>query len=245
MGVSFADLRFLLLQMRNAEDPMRQHEVDCFARALGVETRQIACFDLLGPALDESRLGECDVVLLGGSGDYSAVRGGEWLERALESLKRVHGSGRPAFCSCWGFQAMARAMGGTVVHDVEHAEIGTFPLALTEAGVDDPVTGPLAPGFLAQMGHEDRVSVLPEGAVLLASSERVENQAYRFDSAPVYCTQFHPELTAADLLLRFRSYPHYLEKVAHTTPEELEASLLDTPQSSGLLRRFVEVTLGA
>jgi len=242
----FEELRYLLIQMRDRDDPMRFHEVECFARILGVPTERIEIFDLLGPPLTDPGLAEFDVILLGGSGDYSAARGGEWLDRALDSLRRVHGSGIPTFCSCWGFQAMARAMGGTVVHDLETAEIGTYELEVTEAGQDDPVFGYLGESFLAQMGHEDRVADLPPGATLLASSSKVENQAYRFDGAPVYCTQFHPELSAADLLLRFQSYPHYLEVVAKITGEQLAEQLQETPESEGLVRRFVRATaLGA
>ena len=239
----FDELRYLLMQMRNGDDPMRQHEIDCFARILGVSSERIDVFDLLGPPVRAADLDRVDVVLLGGSGDYSAVRGGDWLERVLEGLRRVHGSGRPTFCSCWGFQAMARAMGGEVVHDIANAEIGTYRVHVTEAGQRDPVFAPLGPTFLAQMGHEDRVSDLPPGATLLASSDKVLHQAYRFDDAPVYCTQFHPELAAADLLLRFKSYPHYLEQVAQVTADELEQQLRETPESEALVRQFIQVTL--
>ena len=34
-------LRYLLLQVRNHDDPMAGHEVECFARALGCETAHI------------------------------------------------------------------------------------------------------------------------------------------------------------------------------------------------------------
>ena len=63
------------------------------------------------------------------------------------------------------------------------------------------------------MGHEDHVVELPPGATLLASTERNPCQAYRFDDAPIYCTQFHPELEAADLDARFSIYTHYLETI--------------------------------
>jgi GMP synthase-like glutamine amidotransferase len=52
------------------------------------------------------------------------------------------------------------------------------------------------------MGHEDIVIEIPPQATLLASSKKVTNQAYRFNDAPIYCTQFHPELNRSDLLRR-------------------------------------------
>jgi GMP synthase (glutamine-hydrolysing) len=81
---------------------------------------------------------------------------------------------------------MARAMGGEVVHDLGRAEIGTNRLWLTDAGKNDPVFGPLSDVFFGQMGHEDIVTRLPPGAVLLAFSQRVQNQAYCFPDRPIF-----------------------------------------------------------
>jgi GMP synthase (glutamine-hydrolysing) len=89
------------------------------------------------------------------------------------------------------------------------------------------------------MGHEDRAVDLPPNTTLLASSDLVENQAYRFDDAPIYCTQFHPELTRDDLIARVRSYPEYVARIAHMTVDEFCAEVPETPEAHTLLRRFV------
>ncbi len=223
---------------------MGPHEIDSFRRALRPLPARIDVFDLLGGPLRERDLERCDFVLMGGSGAYSAAAGGPWFDTAMESLRTVHASGVPAFASCWGFQGMAAAMGGTVVHDMDRAEVGTHELALTKAGRDDPLFGYLAPSCKVQIGHEDLVEELPRNATLLASSAKVENHAYRFDDAPVYCTQFHPELDAAGLLARFSAYPRYVEEVAGTTVEELSEQVEDTPRAAELVRRFAEMHLG-
>ena len=181
-----------------------------------------------------------DVVLLGGSGDYSAGGEGQWLDRSLDLLRDLVELGQPTFASCWGFQAMARAMGGSVVRNLDTAEVGTHRLFLTEAGRDDPIFGSVGRSFLAQMGHEDCVGVLPERATLLASSERNAHQAYRIDDAPIYCTQFHPELTREDLHLRVEAYPQYIERITGMAPDEFIATLEATPRAGELLGRFVE-----
>jgi GMP synthase (glutamine-hydrolysing) len=95
------------------------------------------------------------------------------------------------------------------------------------------------------MGHEDRVSQLPPGATRLASTALVDNQAYRFDGKPIYCTQFHPELNRDDILARVRAYPSYVERIAGVTIDEFEAQCLDTPQTEALLRRFVTTVLAS
>ena len=63
-------LRYLLLQARYPDDPMREHERRCFARRLGTDPTRIVCWDLLNgpPALSVVR--EHDILLMGGSGDF-------------------------------------------------------------------------------------------------------------------------------------------------------------------------------
>ncbi len=237
----FDRLHYLLLQVRNPDDPMRAHEVDCFARALAISRDRIRVHDLLGGRPSPADLSAVDVVLLGGSGHYSATSDEPWIEPALESLRNLHSLRKPTFASCWGFQAFARALGGRVVHDPSRAELGTLELRLTAAGGDDPVFSPLGVHFHAQAGHEDIVVELPPAATLLASSARVENQAYRFNDAPIYCTQFHPELRAADLLTRVRAYPEYVEQIVGVPYEQFARTVHETPAVVSVLTRFVTI----
>ena len=238
------DRRFLLLQVRNADDPMREHEVESFARAFRCPPDRIHVFDLLSGALSNEERDRADVVLLGGSGDYSVVSGGPWLPAALETMRELHESSKPTFASCWGFQAMARALGGEVVKNHDQAEVGTVTLTLTTEGERDPVFGPLGSRFQVQIGHEDIVTKLPRGAVLLASSDRVENEAFRLEGAPIYCTQFHPELDRAGLIARLETYPEYLPLTGHTTLEEIAAATPETPETEAILRRFLRIVFG-
>ncbi len=250
-------LRFLLLQTRNAGDLMAPQEVRCFARSIGCEPSAIEVFDLLATAPSVERLKRCDMILLGGSGHYSAAdvteetleypqaRGvAEWLERTLDALREIHTYSLPTFASCWGFQAMARAMGGRCVNDLPNAEIGTIRLALTEAGWRDPLFGQLPLEFDAQAGHEDHVVELPHDAVLLASSDRVREQAFCFPDKPIYCTQFHPELDRTAMLERVAAYPEYIERIAGISFDDFVHSVHETPQANSLLKRFVQLVFG-
>ena len=235
-----ASLNYLLLQMRNPDDPMRQHEVQCFARFLRSSPEQIRVVDLLRQPPTLSQLDEADIVLLGGSGDYSVAEGGPWLESALASMRELHATSKPTFASCWGFQAMAKAMGGEVVKDMSRAEVGTYKVHLSPAGQDDPVFGPLGTPFDAQIGHEDIVDRLPDDAVLLASTERVTNQAFRFEGRPIYCTQFHPELDRELLHDRLRTYPAYVESIAGVPLAEFLQTTRESYETQELLTRFVD-----
>ncbi len=232
-------IRYLLLQVRDAHDPMRPQEVRCFVRALRSAPEQIRTYDLLSGVPTRAQLDQVDVVLLGGSGDYSVAEGGPWLPAALEAMRELYDWSKPTFASCWGFQAMAKALGGDVINDLSRAELGTHDCRLTSTGQRDPIFGPLGESFRAQMGHQDIVVRLPKDAILLASTETVENQAFTFPDKPMYCTQFHPELNRANLLERVKAYPQYIERVAHMTLEQFIDNCQDTPETEALLRRFV------
>jgi GMP synthase (glutamine-hydrolysing) len=220
---------------------MAAQEVRLFARMLDCELAAIEVFDLLSAAPPVGKLQEPDMLLLGGSGHYSAASEGAWLERALDCMREVHRLAKPTFASCWGFQAMARAMGGKCVNDLPNAEVGTIELRLTDAGLADPLFGQLPPVFGGQAGHEDHVVELPADAVLLASSARVREQAFRFAGRPIYCTQFHPELDRTALMERVVAYPEYVARIARVPFDDFVQSIRETPEANKLLRRFVEL----
>jgi GMP synthase (glutamine-hydrolysing) len=247
-------LRYLLLQTRNSGDPMAAQEVRCFARMLDCDISAIEVFDLLAAAPTLDQLQRSDMLLLGGSGHYSAAeisalseegrhrsRVQAWLERALDTMREIHRLAKPTFASCWGFQAMARAMGGRCINDLPNAEVGTIDLALTGAGRDDPLFGQLPNTFAAQAGHEDHVVALPSDAILLASSARVPEQAFRFAGRPIYCTQFHPELDRAAMLERVMAYPEYIARIARVPFDEFVHSVRETSEANSLLRQFVQM----
>jgi GMP synthase (glutamine-hydrolysing) len=236
-------VRFLLLQARNPDDPMRSQEVRCFARALACRIEQIATYDLLSGVPSRTCLDKADVVLLGGSGDYSVAEGGPWLSRALAAMQELYARSKPTFASCWGFQAMAKALGGEVITDFSRAELGTHDVQLTAEGQRDPLFAPLGQTFRAQMGHRDIVVQLPSDAVQLASTALVENQAFTFAGKPIYCTQFHPELNRENVRERVEAYPAYIERLAHVSMEQFMARCEDTAAAESLLPRFVEHVL--
>jgi GMP synthase (glutamine-hydrolysing) len=239
-------LRYLLLQTRKDVDPMASQEVRCFARSLDCDASAIEVVSLLKWAPSTAMLNQADMILLGGSGEYSAAAEpnetsppADWLIRALDCLREIHELSRPTFASCWGFQAMARATGGTCVNDLPNAELGTIELELTAEAQVDPIFGSFSGKFFVQAGHEDHVTVLPKDAVLLASSRKVAEQAFRFRGKPIYCTQFHPELDRAAMLERVIAYPAYVERIARLTYDEFVMRVRETPEANSLLRRFV------
>ncbi len=237
-------IRYLLLQARNPDDPMRVHEIQSFARALGCADTQIDALNFLAERPSRQRLKRADMVLIGGSGDYSAVTGGPWLESVLDSIREMYVTRKPTFGSCWGFQAIALALGGKVETHPVHAEIGALQLHLSGEGMRDPVFGPVGSPFVAHCGHQDTVMQMPADAVWLAFSERTRYQALKMKHAPMYGTQFHPELRLADIYMRFERYPEYVTRIADVPYADLRRTLVETTETNKLLRRFVQLVLG-
>ena len=220
---------------------MREHEQECFARALQVTLEDIQPFDLISEIPSDAVLAQTDAVLVGGSGDYSVVEGGVWLPACMEFFFKLYEENKPTFASCWGFQALARALGGKVVTDLNRAEVGTHQFEMTDDGMNDPVFGPLGQEFLAQIGHQDIVDVLPADAVLLCSTKRVANQAYTFRDKTIYATQFHPELEVDGLLMRLQAYPEYVERITGMPMEEFVTTCKPAPETINVLSRFKEL----
>lgn len=222
---------------------MLGQEVGCFAEMLACDRSQLTPHSLLKSKPSRSMLDTHDAVLIGGSGDFSAAGEGEWLERTFDALRDLHTLSKPTFGSCWGFQALCRALGGDCVHDLANAELGSIAMTLTDAGRDDPLFAGLPATFLGHSGHEDRVTDLPADAELLASSATVPQQAVRFTGKPIYATQFHPELTAKTFFERIAAYPKYVEQIAGVSIDEFRKRCHETPEANGLLRRFVDIVL--
>lgn len=244
--MSLSSLRILLLQARNPGDPIRAQEVHCFARHTGVAAERIVAHDLLRgpPTLDEVRAH--DALMVGGSGDFYVSKDDlPELERTFELLREVAVLGHPTFASCYGYHCFVKALGGSILHDPERREVGTYPLTLTDAGRADPLFGSLPQRFDAQLGHRDRASAHPAGVANLAASERSPFQALRIPGQPVWATQFHPELDRAGSAERLRVYlAAYAPDLADADRERLEAQFGESPHTSDLLRRFLELVFG-
>jgi GMP synthase (glutamine-hydrolysing) len=233
--------RTILLQVRNPGDPARDDEHRAFATRLNVSPSAIRTVDVLTETLGPQTHADVDVVLVGGSGEYSVLDDAPPIHRFIDYLALVSNSGTPFFASCFGFQALVLGLGGEVVKDEDNAEVGTYDLELTEAGVADPLFGTLPRAFKAQLGHKDQVRRLPECLVNLASSPRTRIQAYRMTGRPVYATQFHPELTWLENRARFE---RYYEEYGRVFGEEAAKAQLDghqpSPEVNTLLPAFVE-----
>lgn len=238
--LSDRSLRVLLIQARTAPRMVEQEQV-CFSERCRLPRDRFHVVNVAQgdrPTVDD--LTNVDAVIIGGAGAYSATDDYDWTPSILDFVRRIVDRELPLFGSCWGHQVIARALGGRVVYDPEHSELGCGDVELTDAGLADPLFHRFPKHFRANMGHHDRVVELPSGACELARNE-LPYQAFRLEGLPVYATQFHSELDAERERERILVYrKHYRDALPdEETVQYVLNDLADTTEVDHLLYDFL------
>lgn len=176
------------------------------------------------------------------SGAHAMVTDEPDWSLGLERWVRVLVKARvPVLGICYGHQVLARAMGGAVAFHPRGTEIGTVEIRCLPASRHDPLFKALPPVFRGHVVHFQTVVRLPENAVLLAQNEFEPHHGFRVgDSA--WGVQFHPEFSADAV----REYLRHMEDAIRNQgqdPDNLRASVSETPCSADLLRRFGRLAL--
>jgi GMP synthase (glutamine-hydrolysing) len=102
----------------------------------------------------------------------------------------ILGTGVPVFGICYGFQAMAAALGGTVTR-TGLSEFGRTPLAVRDPGA---LFRGLPASYPVWMSHGDSVSEAPHGCTVLASTDGAPIAAFEDTGRRLAGVQFHPEV---------------------------------------------------
>jgi GMP synthase-like glutamine amidotransferase len=117
-----------------------------------------------------------------------------WLRSEKALLGELLGRRVPLLGVCLGAQLIAEAAGAPP-RPARQPEVGWYDVELTGDAADDPLLGPLAPGFEAFEWHSYEFP-LPPGATALARSPSCL-QAYRIGEC-AWGIQFHAEVTRED-----------------------------------------------
>lgn len=163
------------------------------------------------------------IVVMGGPmGAYETSRY-PWLVPELDALRGALTSDVPCWGVCLGAQLLAAALDAKV-YPGPRPEVGVGEVHLTAAATDDPVFGGAPARFRTLQWHGDTFDV-PDGAVLLASSDAYPHQAFAYGRS--YGLQFHLEVSPAlaEEWARVPAYAEALDQVhgAGAMPHLLEA----------------------
>ncbi|MCC6643876.1 type 1 glutamine amidotransferase [Candidatus Peregrinibacteria bacterium] len=147
--------------------------------------------------LIEEEIANADRIIISGSA-RSAYEDFHWKPRLKRALDLILESGKPTYAICFGCQFVAQEMGGKVIRNPNGPEFGSVKIALTEMGKKHPFLEGFDQNKMVHESHNDRVEVLPEGAVLLAYNDNSPVQAYQYKN--IFASQFHPDLPVTNLL---------------------------------------------
>ena len=138
--------------------------------------------------------GHAALILLGGGMLPDADDKSPWLKAERELLRATTEQDRvPVLGICLGAQLLAHTFGGEVRGKYGLPEKGVTELRLLPGAEEDPLLAGLPTTVRAVESHQDQITRLPAGAVLLMSSERCARQMLRIGRS--WGVQFHPEVT--------------------------------------------------
>ena len=197
------------------------------------------------PSLDEV----AGVITFGGTANVDQVHDHPHLATVREYTRRAVEAGIPYLGICLGSQILARALGREVMR-APVREVGFEPVHPTREAKDDPLLSLLGDGDMVLQWHED-THELPEGAVPLATGDRVPVQAYRI-GARTWGIQFHLEVDAVELdwWLEIADADGDLKAAWGKSAEEIRAEAArhmpaQEERGRGIFQRFAEVVRDA
>jgi len=133
------------------------------------------------------------VILSGGPNSVVKANG---MPRVPPSIFEL---GVPVFAICYGMQAMAEQLGGKVevgsMREFGYAELRTHSQTMLLEGIVDFLTYDSHSILKVWMSHGDRVSYLPPGFKLIASTQDCPIAGMEDEKRNFYAVQFHPEVT--------------------------------------------------
>lgn len=159
-----------------------------------------------------------------------------------EVIHQCHRRALPFLGVCYGHQLLGVAMGARVGREPAGVELGNVPIALTEAGRNDPLFAGVPAEFSALQSHQDAVLSLPDGAELLATGRHTRIQGFRWGEW-LRGVQFHPEHDPE--ILRFIWEPRratWRERCTFDIDARLR-ELQPTPCGPQILRNFAQFCL--
>ena len=156
------------------------------------------------------------IILSGGPSSVYA-EGAPGLDPALLE------AGIPVFGMCYGFQAMAQALGGEVSR-TGLSEFGATPAVVSD--VDSTLFHGQPADQSVWMSHGDSVSAAPSGMRVTASTAGATVAAFEDDERRLYGVQWHPEVMHSTFGQRVLE--NFLWKGARIAPDWTAANVVES-----------------
>lgn len=147
-------------------------------------------FDRPGPRFPLHSAYDWLIIMGGAMGAYEDDKH-PWLSDEKRFIREAIELGKTVFGICLGSQLVAASLGAKVYPNTD-PEIGFFPVVFNASAAQDGVFCHFPQQLTVMHWHNDTFE-LPDGAILMASSEATKNQAFRWGKN-VFAFQFHFEM---------------------------------------------------
>ncbi len=148
------------------------------------------------------------LVVMGGPMDADDEDASPWLVAEKRFIAETVAAGRLVLGVCLGAQILAEVLGGRIMR-ADEREIGWYPVALSEAGAQEPLFARWPDQVVVGHWHGDTFQ-LPLGMEPALFSEATRNQAFVFDDR-VVGLQFHLEWDAGAVVALLEACAEELE----------------------------------
>lgn len=169
--------------------------------------RPDAAVDIIYPADPDASLpsgaalGSYDGIAWTGS-SLTVYHDTDEVKRQIEFAKAAFEAGVPSFGSCWAAQiAVVAASGACAAHPKGREMFLARKISLTEEGRSHPLYRDKKSVFDAWISHDDEITHLPPGALLLSSNDftRVQSVSVTQGKGVFWALQYHPEYTLYEM----------------------------------------------
>jgi GMP synthase (glutamine-hydrolysing) len=154
------------------------------------------------PALE----GVSGLVVFGSTFNIEHAEEQPFIKEVAEAIREAIDRRIPVLGACFGGQLLAWALDAEVAKGPVR-EVGFEPIHPTPAAAHDPLFSHLVDGDMAFQWHMDTFAI-PDGAEVLATGDRVPNQAFRYRDL-AWGAQFHFEVDGPELEAWLDEYGRY------------------------------------
>jgi len=146
----------------------------------------------------------------------SVYENNPWIKKLFDTIKLIDRGNIPTLGICFGFQAIAEALGGKVQASSDLEE-GYLPISLTTDGKQHALFKGFPPSFSVYQSHGDILTAFPKDTILLAENTH-SSQAYVLRN--FYCVQFHPEILPHTAVTMAKRDGKNVDSILRATREE-------------------------
>lgn len=160
----------------------------------------------------------------------------DWLAPLRDMIRDIHKARKPLVGICFGHQIIADALGGSSGKSPKGWGLGVRRAAVSNAPtwMDE-----LGPSFDLLYVHQDQVTEVPEGAVVIAGNNFCPIAGFTLGDH-IFCIQGHPEFTPDTVrcIIDFRT-DRINAKVGKEAKETLDLAP-DNQKMGRVIMRFIE-----